>query len=238
MGNQACSSPRPECFETISTAWGTRSGSRPWTSAQPCLESQPCGLDVACLKPFAAPGFARLLGRTLAGQGEPGPARRGMIDYRSSLDALGADCPFVGHDPTRERRLAFRRLLANWHGLAETAGPGQSLAELLFQERDWLLDPRPARSLHGPSNRRPGSQKDPMNASLRILVVLPLYGGSCPSGATASRPCASWAISWRSSRPPPLAIEQETFFNQLAAHCGKAFAGKVVSKDSADAAFS
>nr|WP_172587775.1 hypothetical protein [Shewanella xiamenensis] len=36
---------------------------------------------------------------------------------------------------------------------------------------------------------------------------------------------------------PALAIEQETFFNQLAAHCGKAFAGKVVSKDSADAAF-
>ena len=36
---------------------------------------------------------------------------------------------------------------------------------------------------------------------------------------------------------PVLAIEQETFFNQLAAHCGKAFAGKVVSKDSADAAF-
>ncbi|MCH7422170.1 hypothetical protein [Shewanella sp. MM_2022_3] len=36
---------------------------------------------------------------------------------------------------------------------------------------------------------------------------------------------------------PVLAVEQETFFNQLAAHCGKAFAGKVVSKDSADAAF-
>lgn len=34
-----------------------------------------------------------------------------------------------------------------------------------------------------------------------------------------------------------LAVEQEAFFNQLAAHCGKAFAGKVVSKDSADAAF-
>lgn len=30
---------------------------------------------------------------------------------------------------------------------------------------------------------------------------------------------------------------QESFFTQLAAHCGKAFAGKVVSKDSADAAF-
>lgn len=36
---------------------------------------------------------------------------------------------------------------------------------------------------------------------------------------------------------PVLAVEQEAFFNQLAAHCGKAFAGKVVSKDSADAAF-
>lgn len=34
-----------------------------------------------------------------------------------------------------------------------------------------------------------------------------------------------------------LAKEQESFFTQLAAHCGKAFAGKVVSKDSADAAF-
>ncbi|BDA62572.1 hypothetical protein [Shewanella xiamenensis] len=27
---------------------------------------------------------------------------------------------------------------------------------------------------------------------------------------------------------PVLAVEQEAFFNQLAAHCGKAFAGKVL----------
>lgn len=36
---------------------------------------------------------------------------------------------------------------------------------------------------------------------------------------------------------PALAMEQEAFFTQLASHCGKAFAGKVVSKDNADAAF-
>lgn len=34
-----------------------------------------------------------------------------------------------------------------------------------------------------------------------------------------------------------LANEQEAFFTQLASHCGKAFAGKVVSNDSADADF-
>lgn len=130
------------CFETGPYGLGHTIW-QPALDCQPCLESQPCGLDVACLKPFAAPGFARLLGRSLAGRASPDLPAEGLIGYRSSLDELGADCePFVGHDPTRDRRRAFRRLLANWLGLAESAGPGHPLAELLFQERDWLLDPR------------------------------------------------------------------------------------------------
>lgn len=41
-----------------------------------------------------------------------------------------------------------------------------------------------------------------------------------------------------SAADPLQSNAQEAFFSQIAAHCGKAFAGKVVSGDSADSAFS
>nr|WP_254803674.1 hypothetical protein [Shewanella decolorationis] len=47
----------------------------------------------------------------------------------------------------------------------------------------------------------------------------------------------STSVFANATTEPALAMAQETFFNQLASHCGKAFAGKVVSTDSADAAF-
>ncbi|OUS50026.1 hypothetical protein BM607_020055 [Shewanella sp. SACH] len=50
---------------------------------------------------------------------------------------------------------------------------------------------------------------------------------------------SSIALPSIAAQAEPLSTEtQNTFFTQIAAHCGQAFAGKVVSDDTADSAFS
>jgi ADP-heptose:LPS heptosyltransferase len=104
----------------------------------PCLESRPCDLGVACLKPY---GDARLL-RLLA----TSDARHlpdGLTLYRSSLDGLGA-CftSLAGPDTHAELRAQLRNFLSRHLGLGGNWSemPLNALAERLYGERDWLVD--------------------------------------------------------------------------------------------------
>ncbi|MGL5046041.1 MAG: hypothetical protein ACRC6S_00235 [Shewanella sp.] len=65
-----------------------------------------------------------------------------------------------------------------------------------------------------------------MNSQITLpsLGLISLSFVALPSTATQ--------VEWPSTKT------QDTFFAQIAAHCGQAFAGKVVSGDSADSAFS
>lgn len=114
----------------------------------PCLETAPCGQNLACLPPFAGPGLPRLL----AGAAKAAPPP-GIVGFATDCDALGAVCrPVCGQDPTEAARAAFRafltRRLAGGRADAVDPGLGHGLAETQYLETDWVLPP-PGRPIHG-----------------------------------------------------------------------------------------
>jgi hypothetical protein len=124
------------CFET--GPYGI--GHRVWQtneSCAPCLESDPCPYDVACLSAFAD----RELLRHLAGN----PAfeiPQGLVGYVSAVDPLGVTYrPVLGEDPAAEKRQAFRALVGQHLG-RDILGPApdQSLVHRIFHEADWMLE--------------------------------------------------------------------------------------------------
>jgi hypothetical protein len=127
------------CFET--GPYGA--GHTVWqatTECAPCVESQPCvrrGPDaLACLSPFSQPGFLKCL----LGKGEP---PEGVVGLSTTFDRVGVGYEaFAGTDPTAASRAAFRSFLRK-HLYADMAGESPQLgyAEMLYQERDWLVEP-------------------------------------------------------------------------------------------------
>ncbi|EFL49546.1 glycosyl transferase family 9 [Solidesulfovibrio fructosivorans JJ]] len=108
------------------------------TPCAPCLESAPCGHGLACLPPFADPGFAR----TLAGSTKAAPPA-GLVGMATTCDALGALCrPVCGEDPTERARAAFRAFLTRrLTPVVADAELGHELAQSSYLETDWVLPP-------------------------------------------------------------------------------------------------
>lgn len=103
----------------------------------PCLESQPCPSQVACLRPFSDTGLVRYLSTNEASRLPPG-----LTALASQTDALGQSfSALAGPDPQAGLRAHFRDFLREHLG----AGQGEpsavlnELAERLYTERDWLI---------------------------------------------------------------------------------------------------
>jgi hypothetical protein len=111
----------------------------------PCLETTPCGHDLACLAPFADPRLARLV----AGSGKVEPPS-GIVGMRTGLDALGAVCePFAGEDLSISERRSFRFFVAGHLGIGCGQGADAALGARYYQEPDWMLDRTPSLSPGG-----------------------------------------------------------------------------------------
>ncbi len=128
------------CFETGPYGQGhlVWQATRP---CAPCLESQPCDQDTACLRPFthkAVPAF-------LAGQGVPSfdpPLELCLTKTR--LDDFGLDfVPQLGALPESRERSGLRELLRSHclgqgsSGVAAEHGP----AAWMYDEPHWMLEP-------------------------------------------------------------------------------------------------
>jgi len=141
----------------LSSAWCSETGPyglghrvfQAVADCSPCLESQPCELDVACLKPF---GDARLT-RSLA-TGAASHLPEGLLDLDSELDSLGVTyAPRAGEDSSVVVRRRFRAFLARHLGLGKAWDSAlvQDFAERLYSERDWM-----APDLESSASRRIG----------------------------------------------------------------------------------
>lgn len=112
------------------------------TDCLPCLETQECSFELACLSGFADPGFLRFFS---TGEGRHAPAN--MLGLASGFDVLGAVfTPRAGVDPSATERERFRRFLAAHLGLARL-GAGDfradvELAARFFHESDWMAGNR------------------------------------------------------------------------------------------------
>ncbi|GAB7080222.1 glycosyltransferase family 9 protein [Megalodesulfovibrio paquesii] len=130
----------------LSSAWAWETGPygqghTVWQATRdcaPCLESQPCHQQVACLQPFSDRAFLRLLSMD---KGEP-PA--GLVRLESTLDALG--CNFVtvaGTDPQAATRRLWRETVMADRHCGEGFGAGMArVADHLYHEPDWALHAR------------------------------------------------------------------------------------------------
>lgn len=111
----------------------------------PCLESQPCELGVACLRPFAD---ARLMRYLATGDARHLPD--GLLDLDSALDGLGVVyTPRAGDDASAGLRTSFRQFLAQHLGAGNAwEHPAvREFAERLYSERDWMVpDPESSRN--------------------------------------------------------------------------------------------
>ncbi|MDD3312006.1 glycosyltransferase family 9 protein [Pseudodesulfovibrio sp.] len=105
----------------------------------PCLETAPCQNGVACLRPFADPGFQRHL---VTGRAEHLP--EGLTAYASAFDGLGLTfAPLGGADPDVKERTAFRRFIQQYltGNIDEICMSDHELGRQLYREADWMARP-------------------------------------------------------------------------------------------------
>ncbi len=106
------------------------------TDCLPCLESQPCGRGVSCLRPFGAAQLARYLSTS-----DPLHLPEDLLDLDSALDGLGATfSPRAGTDADAPLRGRFRVFLSRHLGAGGCwrDAPVPEFAERMYAERDWM----------------------------------------------------------------------------------------------------
>ncbi|MBA4358177.1 MAG: ADP-heptose--LPS heptosyltransferase, partial [Desulfovibrio sp.] len=115
----------------------------------PCLEAQPCPMELECLQAFGSSGEAAGGASGLVRYLSTGEARHlppGLTAFASATDQLGQTfTALAGPDSQAELRGQFRVFLSGHLGLGHLrAGQGDpsavlhDLAERLYTERDWL----------------------------------------------------------------------------------------------------
>ena len=128
----------------LSSAWCYETGPyglghRVWqalTECTPCLETNPCENDLACLEPFSHRDLLRYLSGNPEFEYPPG-----LLGLVSVLDPLGVTYRSVmGQDPWAEKRLKFRALVAEFQGAGMSGPLDPDFAGQFFQERDWMLE--------------------------------------------------------------------------------------------------
>jgi len=127
----------------LSSAWCYETGPyglghRVWQAnpeCAPCLETNPCENDLACLEPFSHRDLLRYLSGNPEFEYPPG-----LLGLVSALDPLGVTYrPVMGQDPWAKRRLKFRSLVAEHQGMGMSGPLDPDFAAQFFQERDWML---------------------------------------------------------------------------------------------------
>lgn len=127
------------CFET--GPYGA--GHRVWQAMHacaPCLESQPCAQDTACLRPFTDKAVLAALANC-AGLNSALPAD--ICFLKSGLDDFGLTfAPYAGELPETAERQGLRELLRS-HCLGLAPRDMQSergFAALMYDETHWMLE--------------------------------------------------------------------------------------------------
>ncbi len=130
----------------LSSAWAWETG--PYGSGHkvfqavrecaPCIESQPCPYDVACLEPFRSRAFLRIMSGRVTGD-----SPEGILGLKTGFDPLGVVYePEFGLNASARDRRRFRELLGEYLAVAQ-AGPGGETDDepvrLLYRENDWML---------------------------------------------------------------------------------------------------
>jgi ADP-heptose:LPS heptosyltransferase len=131
----------------LSSAWAFETGPvgeghvvwQATAECAPCLESEPCPWDLACLRPFASPEFLRLAVTRRAEH-----AVAGAAGLRTGFDELGAAYEaFAGEAPQTEDRRRLREFLAFHLGRRDVPGDrAAAVANRVYCERDWMTQPR------------------------------------------------------------------------------------------------
>lgn len=125
------------CFET--GPYGL--GHRVWQTdlhCAPCLETEPCPIDIQCSKAFAGRDLLRHLAGNAAFE-HP----EGLTGYVSAFDSLGLTFrPVLGVDPEAAQRRQFRTLLAGMLGQQMPGAVDPNLAREFQREEDWMLPHR------------------------------------------------------------------------------------------------
>jgi ADP-heptose:LPS heptosyltransferase len=104
------------------------------TPCAPCLESEPCGKNLACLEGFKSDHLLAHLGGKFSPQW---PAQ--LMGCVTKTDPLGVVCSVVdGEDPRATERLAMRNALKEYLGLPHGPVP-ESAASKLYEDADWML---------------------------------------------------------------------------------------------------
>jgi len=105
----------------------------------PCLETAPCPNSVACLRPFADPGFQRHL---ITGRAEHLP--EGLMACASAFDGLGLTFETRGgNDPDAAPRTEFRRFIRQYltGQIDEISMADHEFGRQLYREADWMALP-------------------------------------------------------------------------------------------------
>lgn len=130
------------CFET--GPYGA--GHLVWQAARPCapcLESQACDQDIACLRPFTHKiVLAALAGQTGSNAPAPEPPA-GLCLLETTVDDFGLSfTPLLGKLPEPKEREAVRKLLRG-HCLGMTPGDVAAEGEAaawMYEEPHWMLE--------------------------------------------------------------------------------------------------
>jgi ADP-heptose:LPS heptosyltransferase len=129
----------------LSSAWAWETGPyglghRVYQAVQPCLpcvETQKCALNTACLEPFKNPALLRgLAGRN----NDTGQGIQGIFELRSAFDALGLSWEGSAESQSKARD-DLRGLIAEYAQIALFCSSTQTegAAAFLYRERDWML---------------------------------------------------------------------------------------------------
>jgi hypothetical protein len=134
--------PVAACF--LSSAWCFETGPygaghmvyQAITGCSPCLETDACNNDMACLNGFSSSGFQRYLVT-----GKPDHIPENMTAFRSCFDDLGQVYePVAGSDPDADVRKAFRTFIHQYltGSTGEISEMEGEIARQFYREPDWI----------------------------------------------------------------------------------------------------
>ncbi len=136
----------PVLASFLSSAWAWETGPygeghtvlQAVTECAPCVESRPCHNELACLEAFRGRETLRALSK---GLDFSGTLPQGLLALKTGFDDLGVTfAPSRGQDPHTAYRQAQRDILREYRLGAAPLPGAQNGAQVLYQERDWMLD--------------------------------------------------------------------------------------------------
>lgn len=116
----------------------------------PCLESEPCKNNLACLNPFSGKDFYRCFTELITQGHISSPMAQGLACYKTEFDPFGIRFKLLaGHDPAEKARHDARLILMDWlyilpadeEETGELSADALKLYADLFPDQEWMLPP-------------------------------------------------------------------------------------------------